>query len=125
MAIGKIEHLIICLPFWPGYKTRLYCFCSVHLRGNIFVVYVIEFVVQVVGSCGYYSVEFCTSLYFIGMCFYIKTMETDLRARIVDLNMKYLQARAGVSYTPMENLHAYANEIRFHNEIIEYGRDFP
>lgn len=92
---------------------------SARIPGNFYVVYLIDFVIQAIGSYAYYFIVFNTSIYFIGMCFYVNTMVVDLKTRVAELNRNYLQARSGANYIPMEDRQAWAAEIRFHNEIIE------
>lgn len=113
----KLKSKLLHLTKFNG----IFSIFSARIPGNFYAVYVFDFIVQMIGSAAYFFTVFNTCIYFIGMCFYINTMGADLKARVTDLDRMYLQIRSDNRYIPMENKAAWAVEIQFHNEIMEYA----
>lgn len=64
-------------------------------------------------SVVYCLIVFRTVMYFLGMGFYVSAMVDDLAAALNDINKS-------IREQPIEEA-AFADGIRFHNEMIEYG----
>lgn len=71
-------------------------------------------------SLAYFLIIFVSSMYFVGMCFYLEASTADLKAALADLD-KCLKLHGHFINTldELRNHQTLANGIRFHNEILE------
>lgn len=61
-----------------------------------------------------------STMYFFGMCVYVSAMVADLGAALADFDER-ARVQSTERTVPLDSRRALANQIRFHNEILEYG----
>lgn len=84
-------------------------------RGNIYLVFLIDWMTQMNLSVVFFVVVLLHGVYFLGMCSYIRTMVDDCKTDLSGLDVSF-RDRASVG---LSGQYALVEGVRFHSKIIE------
>lgn len=103
----------------PLRRMRFDCFEVFHRvffpRGNIYLVFLIDWMTQMNLSVVFFVVVLLHGVYFLGMCSYIRTMVDDCKTDLSGLDVSF-RDRASVG---LSGQYALVEGVRFHSKIIE------
>lgn len=97
-------------------------------RGS-YIGFFVDWFIQAIACTSDFVVIILNASLFVGICFYINAMVTDMQMRTMPMKKK--PNNRGWTLEPPESLSQkdawsiYVEEIEFHNEIIEYFTFFP
>lgn len=83
---------------------------------NVYVEFVIDFIVEVAACFTYYSIHMIAAYFHIGLCLYVKAMKNDLKLQLKEIHRNINETRGSIGHEFERSL---ASEIHFHTQIYE------
>lgn len=83
---------------------------------NFYVIFIIGIIVEFIACIAYYSFHMISALFFIGLCFYVSAMRTDLKLRLQEVQSDVDNIGKMVDN---EFERKIFNEIKFHGRLYE------
>lgn len=101
-------------------SVQFLCVCSIQLPGNEYVIFFIDWCIQLTGSAHYLFMIFVTLMFFLGTCSYVEAMVECLREILLNLDRSICQLSTSNKQTAHRRfVQATAKAIQFHQSIFE------